>query len=101
MPNRVYTDLTKLRKDTNDLIDQGRVRVHDHARRKHPELSELEQILIVRYGSGDKPDRNRRPTDGIYVCWARLPSSGLCRGVFCIEESPGGDLVLIISAFQE
>lgn len=101
MPNRVYSDKNELRKKVNDLIDRGGVRVHQHARRSHPELSELEQIAIVRYGSEIRDDKNRRTSEGVYVCWARLPIHGLCRAVFCIEETAGGEFVLIITAFQE
>lgn len=101
MANRVYSDLNQLRKDTIDLIDRGRVRIHRHARESHPELSELEQIGVVRYGSRPKPDRGRGLSEGVYVCWARLPRHGLCRAVYCIEEGPGGGVVLIITAFVE
>jgi hypothetical protein len=101
MPNRVYTDLDELRKKVNDLIDRGKVRVSLHARKSHPELSEEEQIGIVRYGSAIQFDHNRPSSDGVYICWARLPNRGLCRAVFCVEETEGGDLVLIITAFQE
>lgn len=101
MTNRVYTDLNKLRKETNDLIDRGRVRIHRHARESHPELSELEQIGVVRYGGRPRPDRDRNLSEGVYVCWARLAGHGLCRAVFCIEEDPSGGVVLIITAFVE
>lgn len=101
MPNKVYTNLGELRKEINDLIDRGRVRVHRHGRKSHPELTELEQIGVVRYGGSIRPDRSRKASEGVYVCWARLPSQGLCRGVFCVEESIGDDIVLIITAFQE
>jgi hypothetical protein len=101
MPNRVYSNFTQLRKDTNQLIDRGRVKVHQHARDSHPELTEIEQIGIVRYGGTIQPDKNRDPTDGVYVCWARLPSRGLCRAVFCIQADPEADIVLIITAFEQ
>lgn len=101
MSNRVFTDFNKLRQETNDLIDRGRVRVHSHARESHPELSELEQIAVVRYGGRPRLDRDRGPSEGVYVCWARLPTLGLCRAVFCIEQIPGGDVVLVITAFVQ
>jgi hypothetical protein len=101
MPNRVYQDLNKLRTETNGLIDRGGVRVHRHARIQHPELSELEQIAVVRYGGAIKFDEKRPQSDGVYVCWSRLPGPGLCRGVFSIVEGLNGDLVLVITAFQE
>jgi len=101
MANRVYTDLNKLRSETNDLIDRGRVRIHKHARESHPELSELEQVGVVRYGGPIKSDRDRGTASGVYVCWAHMPKHGLCRGVFCIEEGLGGDLVVIITAFKQ
>lgn len=101
MPNRVYTDLRRLRRDTNDLIDRGQVRVRRHARRSHPELTELEQIGAVRYGGSIKADSERPKGDGVYVCWSRLPGRGLCRAVFCIEIGPTDDVVLVITAFEE
>lgn len=101
MPNQVYSDLNELRRRTNDLIDQGRVRVHYHARESHPELSEFDRIAVVRYGGKIQPSRGRDPSEGVYVCWAMHPSFGLCRGVFCIEESGGGEIVLIITVFVE
>jgi hypothetical protein len=101
MPNKVYTNLHELRKEVDDLIDRGRVRVHLHARKSHPELSEDEQIGIVRYGSAIQSARDRPLSDGVYVCWARLPYHGLCRAVFCIEQTGGGDILLVITAFRE
>lgn len=101
MPNQVYSDFTKLRKETNDLIDQGRVRVLRHARDSHPELSDLDRIAVVRYGRKIQPDRSRNPSEGVYVCWAKHPTHGLCRGVFCIEDSGRGEVVLIITVFVE
>lgn len=101
MPNRVFTDFNKLRQETNDLIDRGQVRVHIHARKSHPELSEFEQVATVRFGGTPRPDRNRGPSKGVYLCWARLPRHGLCRGVFCIEEIGGGSIVLVTTAFRE
>lgn len=101
MPNRVYTDLSKLRRDVNDLIDRGQVRVHRHARRSHPELTELEQIAVVRYGGRPRPDRGRSESEGVYVCWATLSRHGVCRGVFSVEVGEGGDIVLVITAFAD
>ena len=101
MPNRVYTDFNELRRQVNDLIDRRKVRVHRHARKSHPEISELEQIAIVRYGGPIRPDKDRNLSEGVYLCWATLQTLGRCRGLFCIEETSGGDLVLIITAFQE
>ena len=101
MPNRLFSDLTQLRREVNNLIDSGRFRVHKHARASHPELSESEQITVVRYGGAIKPDRNRDPKDGVYVCWASLASHGLCRAAFCVESDARGDTVLVITAFPE
>jgi hypothetical protein len=101
MPNRVYTDITKLRVEVNRLIDQGRVRIHIHANKSHPELTEIEKVAIVRYGTRTRPDSRRKPSEGVYVCWATRPRVGLCRGVFCVEETLGGDMVLVITAFPE
>jgi len=101
MPNRVYTDLSQLRRDTNDLIDRGRVRVHHHARSKHPEFTDVERIAVVRYGGRISFDRSHARSEGRYVCWGRLEGHGLCRAVFCMEEQPSGDLVIVISGFVE
>ena len=101
MPNRVYSDLAQLRTEVNQLIDQGRVRVHQHARKAHPELSEIEQVAIVRYGGIIRRDKARDPGQGVYVCWGYLPSRGLCRAVFCVHRDGERDLVLIITAFRE
>jgi hypothetical protein len=101
MPNRIFTDLSDLRTVVNSLIDQGKVRVHRHAKDKHPELSDIERIAIVRYGGRMRPDRKRAASEGVYVCWATRPLLGLCRAVLCVEEEEGGDSVLIITAFPE
>lgn len=101
MPNRLYTDLNKLRRDTNDLIDQGRVRVHQHAKKQHSEFSDFERIQVVRLGGTIQFDQTTPQTSGRYVCWSFLSPHGLCRAVFVIEEHPGGDLVLIISVFSD
>jgi hypothetical protein len=101
MANRVYPDMKKLRAEVNDLIDKGRVRVHPHARTNHPDLSSLEQIAIVRYGTRTKPDRDRPASDGVYVCWATLPGRRLCRAVFCVEQLQPGENVLVITAFED
>lgn len=101
MPNRVYTDLDKLRSDVNGLIDRRRVRIHHHAKLKHPEFTDVERIAVVRYGGRIRADQERARAEGVYLCWAILPSLGLCRTVFCIEERPLEGLVLIISVFRE
>lgn len=101
MANRVYPDMDQLRTEVNALIDQGKVRVHKHAKSKHPELSELEQIAVIRYGSRPKPDRDRPASDGVYVCWGKLPDDRLCRGVFCVEQVQAALSVLVITAFEE
>jgi hypothetical protein len=101
MPNRVYTNLTKLRTEVEKLIDQGRVRVLRHARETHPELTEIEQIAIVRYGGPIQRDKTRDPAEGVYVCWGGLASVGPYRAVFCVSNESEADVVLIITAFQE
>lgn len=101
MANRVYPDMKKLRTDVNDLIDNGRVRVHIHARSSHTELSAIDQIAIVRYGGQPKPDRDSPPSDGVYLCWSTLPNGRLGRAVFCVESTMHGDAVLVITAFEE
>lgn len=101
MSNRVYHDLKQARTDVENLIDQGRVRVHLHARRTHPEMKVEEQVAIVRYGGPIKPDQGRDPTEGVYVCWADLPGLGLCRAAFCVEETRQGPIVLVITGFQD
>ena len=99
--NRVFTDMGKLRQAVNDLVDQGRYRVIHHAREAHPEFSDTDRALVVRWKSRDKPDEKRNPSDGVYLCWLRHPRYGLCRGVYAIEETPTGDLLDIISVMPE
>ena len=101
MPNRVYADMKKLRHDTEALIDQTRYRITTHARATHAELPETAKLAVVRLGSKDKPDAKRGPKDGVYLCWARHPTFGLCRGVYAIEDTSTGPIVVVISAFKE
>ena len=101
MPNRVYPDLNKLRVEVNDLIDRGQVVVHHHARKSHPEFTDVERIAVVRFGGRIQRDRSRRTEEGVYVCWAQLPSHGLCRAVFCVGADLEGDYLLIITVFGE
>jgi hypothetical protein len=93
--------MDELRSEVNSLIDKGRVRVHPHARSSHPELSSIEHIAIVRYGGRPKPDRNRPLTDGVYVCWATLPSGMRARAVFFLEGQLPGDIAVVITSFEE
>ena|SRR5580693_5622930 len=101
MANRVFPDMDKLRSEVNDLIDKGRVRVHPHARSSHPELSSIEQVAIVRYGGRPSPDRNPPLSHGIYICWATLPLGRRARAVFCVEGQLQGEIVVVITAFEE
>jgi hypothetical protein len=101
MPNRVYQNFEELRQDVNSLIDSGRVLVHHHARESHSEFSDVERIAVVRYGGQPKADRSRPAKDGVYVCWGRLEGHGLCRGVFCVEETDTAAQVLVITVFHQ
>lgn len=101
MTNRVFADLRELRRTAESLIDQGNYKVTEHARTDHPEISEFDKLAIVRYGGGDKPDQNRPPTDGVYVCWALHPAHGLCRGVYAVEQFASGERIVVISVFRE
>src|SRR5205809_4132711 len=99
--NRVFTDMDKLRQAVNDLVGQGRHRIIHHAREAHPEFSDLDRVEVVRWGGRDKPDRKRDPSDGVYLCWLKHPRHGLCRGVYAIEQTPGGEILYIISVMPE
>jgi hypothetical protein len=101
MPNRVFRDLRELRPTVVRLIEQGRFRISFHARLDHPELNEMDKLEVVRYGGRDRPDSKRPAADGVYVCWARHPVHGLCRGVYAVEQVSNGDLVVVITAFKE
>ncbi len=101
MSNRVYSDLRELRRDVQALLDARRFRITHHAREEHSELSDEDRVAVVRYGGRDAPDRDRPLSHGVYLCWARHPVHGLCRGVYCVREEPGGGLVVIITAFPE
>ena len=101
MTNKVYTSNEELARDKVRHIEQGRFRVSRHAGEKHPELTDVERAAIVRYGTGDKPDRERPASAGVYLCWATLPTHGVCRAVFCIEETSSGTVLKIITAFPE
>ena len=101
MSNRVYTDLRALRRDVEELIDAMRFRVTFHARTDHPELAEEDKVAVVRFGGRDRIDRDRQASSGVYLCWAKHPVHGLCRGVYRIWEGPNGALVVIITAFPE
>lgn len=98
--NRVFEDLQKLRSEKKRLIESRLYRVSRHAGEKHPELTDEERVAVVLLGTGDRLDRNREPTDGVYVCWASLPVHGLCRGVYCVVQSDRSYLK-IITAFPE
>lgn len=100
MANRIYRDMRVLRRDVEALIDANRIRITEHARTRHPELTDTDRIAIVRWGTLPKPDEDRPLTDGVYVCWLNHPRLGRCRGCFCVEEH-GGVAVLIITAFRE
>ena len=93
--------MDKLRQAVNDLIGQGRYRIIHHARKAHPEFSDLDRVEVVRWGGRDKPDRKRDPSDGVYLCWLQHPRHGLCRGVYAIEQTPGGEILYIISVMPE
>lgn len=99
--NRVFADMANLRRAVNDLVDQGRYRVIHHAREAHPEFSDTDRVHVVRWGSRDKPDEKKDPSEGVYLCWLRHPRYGLCRGVYAIEETPLGDVLDIITVMPE
>lgn len=101
MSNRVYADFRRLRRDVEALIDAMHFRVTFHARTQHPELSAEDKLAVVRFGGRDQPDRDRPLAHGVYLCWARHPTYGLCRGVYCIREEPGEGYAVIITAFPE
>jgi hypothetical protein len=101
MTNRVNPDMDELRADVNVLIDKNRVRVHPHARSSHSELSSIEQLAIVRFDGRPKPDRDRPPSDGVYVCRGTLPNGRPGRAVSCVENTIHGDSVFVITAFEE
>ena len=101
MANRAFRDLQELRRTAERLIDEGRFRISAHARVEHPQLTEMDKLEIVRFGGRDRLDAKRPAADAVYVCWARHPLHGLCRGVYAIEQLPSGDLVVVITAFKE
>lgn len=100
-PDRVFTDMGRLRKTAETLIDQSSYRITSHAKIEHPEFDDLTRLAIVRWGGRDRRDRNRPPSEGVYVCWANHPLQGLCRAVYAIQQIPDGDLLVIISVMPE
>lgn len=100
MSNRIYRDMRALRRDAEALIDAERYVVTEHARTQHPELTDVDRVVIIRWGSLPQPDAGRPLSDGVYVCWLNHPRLGRCRGCFSVEETAGG-LVVIITAFRE
>lgn len=100
MVNRVFEEPAGARDEAERLIDVGRYRLTDHAQRDHPELPEWDKVATVRHGGRDQLDKNREPEDGVYVCWATIHGT-LCRGVYAIEETRYGPLLVIITAFPE
>lgn len=101
MGNRHYDDMAQLRLEVEALIDAGRYRLTVHAQVDHPELSPSDKVAVVRHGGGDKLDEDSRASQPKYVCWAHLPSHGLCRAAYAVEDSLTGDLVVVITAFPE
>lgn len=99
--NRVFDDPAELRQTAERLIDQGRYRLTRHAQREHAELSDPDKIAIVRYGGHDKADAARPAADGVYLCWARHPTHGICRAVYAIERHDDGDVLVLVTAFPE
>lgn len=100
-PNRVFTNVRVLRRATESLIVQGRYRIESHARTEHPEFSDPERLAVVQWGGRDQPDKHRDPSEGVYVCWAVLPRHGLCRAVYAVEQTPRGDMVVVITVMPE
>lgn len=100
MGNRVYDDPAGARQEAEKLIDANRYRLTDHARFDHPELSEWEKVAVVRYGGRDKLDEQRDPEEGVYLCWAKIRGT-LCRGVYAVEETSQGPILVVITAFPE
>lgn len=100
MGNRAFDDPADAREEAERLIDVGRYRLTDHARDDHPELPPWEKVAVVRHGGRDRVDRDRDPEDGVYVCWATIQEA-LCRGVYAIEETSYGPILVIITAFPE
>ncbi|MBI4416785.1 MAG: hypothetical protein HY557_07370 [Euryarchaeota archaeon] len=99
--NRIFTDMVELRGAVEALLEQRRFRVTEHARTAHPEFSDVDRLAIVRWGGQDTPDRDRDPSEGIYLCWAQHPRHGLCRAVYAIETTSRGDILVIISVMPE
>jgi hypothetical protein len=99
--NRIFTDMGELRQAVNDLISQGRYRVIVHAKEAHPEFDEVDRVHVVRWGTRDRPDEKKAPSEGVYLCWLRHPRFGMCRGVYAIEETPAGDILVIITVMRE
>lgn len=100
MGNRAFDDPADARDEAEHLIDVGRYRLTDHAQDDHPELSPWEKVEVVRYGSRDRLDENRRREEGVSICWAKIQQT-LCRGVYAIEETTYGPILVIITAFPE
>ena len=101
MGSRFYDDMEELRRDVETLIDAGRIRFTRHAEDSHPEIPWPDKLQIIRYGHGDRNDRDARPAMPRYICWSRTPTGLLCRGVYCIERVAFGDRVVIITVFPE
>src|SRR6266508_815351 len=99
--NRVFRDMLELRETAEGLLAQGKYRITYHSKDEHPEFSDVDRVSVSRWGGQDQPDRNRDPSDGIYVCWASHPRHGRCRGVYAIEPTPAGEILVIITVMRE
>lgn len=99
--NRVFADMAQLRRTVETLVDQSRYRITTHAKVEHSQFSDVDRVAVVRWGGRDRPDRSRDPSGGVYLCWARHPTHGLCRAVYAVEQGAGGDILLIITVMPE
>lgn len=101
MGNRAFADMAALRKEVIRLVGEGRIRWTVHAQFDHPEIPQVDKLAIVQWGGADQPNERARPGEPSYVCWARHPVHGLCRGVYAVVDTKHGPYVRIITVFKE
>lgn len=93
------TPIAEIRKKAIDLIYAGQYKIlWHHIHSCHPDITEIEVLNTLAFGiySPDKEIRGR------YISWAKFPyRAAWIRAVFEFAQSRKGEIVLVITAFEE